>query len=204
MRSLTRGHRPPGSKERAAGQSLVEFALVFPIFWIMVIGLIEFSFMFNAVLSVSFASRNAAVVAAEAASSATADCSILQSVENNIGVPASAKQISKVDIYWTDDNGVKVSGATTTYNRTGSLACTVNGVSFSVPYALSTNGYDDADRCSTRSGCGYDSVGRLHSSLDTIGVQITYFYPYHTPYGVALGSGITMVRASEMRMEPFQ
>ena len=39
------------------GQSLVEFALVFPIFFILLLGIIEFAFVFNAMLAVNFASR---------------------------------------------------------------------------------------------------------------------------------------------------
>jgi hypothetical protein len=42
------------------GQSIVEFALVVPILLIFVMGIIEFGFMFNAYLTISNASREAA------------------------------------------------------------------------------------------------------------------------------------------------
>jgi hypothetical protein len=44
-----------------------------------------------------------------------------------------------------------------------------------------------------------------HPGLDTIGVKITYLYPYHTPYGAVLGgTSLTVERSSEMRLEPYQ
>jgi len=132
------------------GQSLAEFALVFPLFWMVLIALIEFAFAFQAVLAVSFSSRNAAVIAAEAGPAGMADCAILKSIEGDLTAPSSPSQIQKVDIYWTDSNGVIRSGATTTYTRSGSttIPCTVNGASFTVPYAPpSPNGYPIASRC---------------------------------------------------------
>ena len=48
------------------GQSLVEFSLVFPFFLILLFSVIEFSFALNALLSVDFATREAALAAAEA------------------------------------------------------------------------------------------------------------------------------------------
>ena len=193
---------PRRKSERERGQGLVEFALVFPIFWGVLMALIEFTFGFNAVLSVGFASRNAALIAAEASNSSTADCSILRSIEGDIDAPASVNQISKVDIYWTNANGAIQSGAITTYTRSvsASLACTVNGSSFTVPYSQTANGYPYSARCTTRAGCGSG-----HTGLDTIGVKISYFYRFVTPYGAVLGnSGWSLDRSSEMRLEPYQ
>lgn len=47
-------------KENQKGQSIVEFALVVPLLLIFVMGIIEFGFMFNAYLTISNASREAA------------------------------------------------------------------------------------------------------------------------------------------------
>jgi Flp pilus assembly protein TadG len=210
MRLFDRGRRGSATAHTGErGQSLVEFAVIFPLFWMCVIALIEFSFIFNAVLTISSASRNAAVIAAEAADSSTADCSILQSVEGDFDAPTFPNQIQKVDIYWTDDNGARVSGAITTYTRTtsSSISCNVNGNAFTVPYTLTTNGYPASARCSTRSGCVPSSANNNvnHPGLDTVGVDITYKYLYKTPYSAVLGgSGLTLDRASEMRVEPFQ
>jgi Flp pilus assembly protein TadG len=196
--------RRPTSRTRKTatrGQGLVEFAVVFPLFWTVLIALIEFSFGFQSVLAVSFASRNAAVIASEAGPAAMADCAILRSIESDVTAPSSAGQIQKVDVYWTDSNGVVKAGATTTYTRSTSstIPCSVNNVSFTVPYTRTADGYPMATRCSIRSGCSG------HVGVDTVGVKITYLYPFHTPYGAVLGgTGWTLGRSSEMRMEPFQ
>ena len=60
--------RPAGRGSR--GQSLVEFALVFPIFLLLLFGIIEFAFVFNAQLSLNYATRDAALIAAEAGNNA--------------------------------------------------------------------------------------------------------------------------------------
>ena len=193
---------PRSRKTDAHGQTLVEFAIVFPLFWTVLIGLIEFCFAFQSVLAVSFSSRNAAVIAAEAGNAPTADCSILKSIEGDVSAPSSANRITSIDIYWTDANGVPKANSTTTYTRdtTKTMSCTVAGVSYTLPYGTpSPNGYPYTSRCSIRSGC----TG--HTGLDTVGVKVTYNYAYHTPYGSVLGGGgITVVRSSEMRMEPYQ
>lgn len=202
--------RRSSAKDRQAaerGQSLIEFALVFPLFWIVLIGLIEFAFAFQAVLAVSYSSRNAVVIASEAGSDLQADCSILRSIDGDLGAPAAASQIQKVDIYWTDSNGAVKPGWTTTYTRSTSstTSCTVNGVATTVPYAKTADGYQMKNRCSTRSGCTDVDTGTVHVGLDTVGVKVTYVYRYHTPYGSVLGgTGMTLERASEMRLEPYQ
>ena len=50
------------------GQALVEFTLVFPIFMMLLVGFIEFVFVFNGVLAVDLASRGAALAATEGGS----------------------------------------------------------------------------------------------------------------------------------------
>jgi Flp pilus assembly protein TadG len=198
---MRRPHSRPDRRTTERGQSLVEFAVVFPLFWMVLIALIEFAFAFQSVLAVSFSSRNAAVIAAEAGPAGMADCAILRSIEGDLTAPSSPAQVQKVDVYWTDSNGVVRSGATTTYTRSTSatIPCTVNGTSFTVPYTQTANGYPIASRCAIRSGCAG------HVGVDTIGVKITYRYLFHTPYGNVLGgTGWTLERSSEMRMEPYQ
>ena len=59
--------------ERPDGQSLVEFALLIPLFLLMVVGIIEFSFAFNASLNTNYASRAGGLMAAEAGNASAAD-----------------------------------------------------------------------------------------------------------------------------------
>ena len=74
LRSHGRTMIPPSRQGRQKGQSLVEFALVFPLFIVLLLSIIEFMFLFNAQLSLNYATRDAALVAAEAGARPDADC----------------------------------------------------------------------------------------------------------------------------------
>lgn len=192
-------------EKRSAGQSLVEFALVFPLFFILVLGVIEFAFAFNAILAVNYASRNAALVAAEAGSATGADCAILSGVEQDIGPPASHAKVTKVEIYRANSDGTDFApAARTTFTRTGTKSCTQpDGTNVTVPYSLTgVAGYPEASRCNVLAGCG----GTHTPSVDHVGVRIYYDHAYVTPLRtfVGTGTGITFDRTNVMRMEPVQ
>ncbi len=202
--------RPPlRARRRAArdaGQALVEFSLVIPLFLLLALGLVEFAFVFNAVLATNFASRTAALVAAEAGNSMGSDCVILESVEREVGAPADRGAITSVEIYRSDTNGVQLGSAAASYTRSGSLTCDYpDGTSITVPYHLvGTDGYPEDDRCNVLAGCVAGPSGN-HPGLDTIGVRITYDHTWRTPLNNFMpgsGSGFTFERSNAMRMEP--
>lgn len=191
----------------ARGQTLVEFALVFPIFMLLVIGIIEFAFVFNALLSIGHATRDAALIAAEAGNAASADCVILQTIEQDVSAPADLNRIQQVSIYRSNQNGAII--AENLYTRTGVMTpgpsattCTLpNGSSLTVPYQATSTGYPFGSRCNVSAGCP-DTATR---PLDTIGVKIVYQHTWVTPLAnlVSLGgSGVTLTQANAMRMEP--
>ncbi len=150
------------------GQTLVEFALVFPVFMLLVIAVIEFAFVFSGMLGISYATRDAALLAAEAGSSPGADCVIIKAVDQAVSPPADDSRIQAIVIYRADLNGVEIPGASNTWTRGASSSCP-DGTT--VPYARQTNGYprgrtraaspsaatgspDVADARSTPSACG--------------------------------------------------
>ncbi len=186
---------------RSEGQSLVEFALVFPIFFTLFLGIVEFAFVFNALLSVNFASRNAALAAAEAGNAAGADCVILSGIESDVSAPARASSISTVNIYRAQSDGLAYSPSTmTTYQRTGSTTCTMpDATTRTVPYTRTLNDYPEVDRCNVIGGCG-----GTHTTVDHIGVRIFYTHNFVTPLKtfVSGGSGMSFDRSNVMRMEP--
>ncbi len=194
-------HCRPRSRDRARGQSLVEFALAFPLFLTVALAVIEFSFAFHAVLSVDYASRTAALLAAEGGSAPGSDCIILRSIEANVTAPADKAQIVEVDIYQSDKNGNMI-GTATSYERTGATTCTfAGGTTITVPYSLTADGYPEADRCNILAGCSTD-----HPSLDTVGVMITYHHAWVTPLRAFVGGnpgGFEFARSNATRMEPI-
>jgi Flp pilus assembly protein TadG len=197
IRTKLSSHR----RTRPAGQTLVEFALVFPIFFVLLMGVIEFGLVFNALLSINFASRDGSLIAAEAGSAVGSDCVILNKVEQGVGAPSSTSRITRVEIYQAGKTGNALAGKTNTYDRTGTMTCTLpDSTTMTVPYTLSGSaGYVDTTRCNVQGGCSGSG------GVDTIGVKITYAYTPFTPLGSFIGLGttsFTLVESNAMRMEP--
>ena len=88
VRWLRRRRRP----DSEGGQSLAEFALLAPLFMLLVIGLIEFAFAFNASLNTNYASREGGLIAAEAGNASAADCLILNAIDGAISSPTDRGQ----------------------------------------------------------------------------------------------------------------
>jgi uncharacterized protein (UPF0333 family) len=208
---------PPGAwgrrSHRGRGQTLVEFALVLPVFMVLLMGVIEFAFMFNATLAINFGSRDASLIAAESGSQSTADCAILARIEQSIGVPVDKTKtatsgIQSVTIYKADRAGNPVAGAQTVYDRTGSMTC-AGFTPNPMPYTRGVNGYPMGEaptggRCDILTGCS------ATVPMDSIGVKIVYRYYLHTPLrnlvsflpGASLGY-VDFAWSNVMRMEPI-
>ncbi len=196
-----RSATPGAARVQMRGQSLVEFSLVLPLFLTILLAIIEFGFAFNSVLAVNFASRNAALMAAEGGDAQGTDCLVLRAVENDVTAPADRTRIGSVEIFRADRNGDRV-GDPTVYARSGgSTTCEyAGGVTVTVPYALIADGYSEEDRCNTLAGC---ADGR---TLDLVGVEITYTHAWVTPLRNFIGGnpgGFTFDRSNATRMEPI-
>jgi Flp pilus assembly protein TadG len=190
-----RRHRGTGD-----GQTLAEFALVLPIFILLLIAVVEFALMFNAFLGINFATRDASLIGAEAGNAVEADCLILQTVEEAVGAPADRARITQVRIYKATQAG-QPTGAVSTYLRTGSTSCLrPSGVTVTVPYTISSAGYPPANRCNVLAGCNGGP-----QELDQIGVEVTYVHRWITGFGAAFGGSgglLTLVKGNVMRLEP--
>lgn len=184
------------------GQSLVEFALVFPIFILLFIGLIEFAVLFSIILNVNYASRDAALIAAEVGDGLGGDCVILSTMDQALEGPTSRSEIEEVRIFWADANGVEKPNEANIYTRGGvGTSCTfADGSTVTVPYTAVALNYPAAERCSTLAGCPG------HPGLDTIGVAIEFHHDWLTPLPNLVSvppTGITFTRSNTMRMEPI-
>lgn len=206
---MTIFRRGKDRKDRSTGQTLVEFALVFPLFFTLFLGVIEFAFAFNAILAVNYASRNAALAAAEAGASSGADCVILSGIEADVSAPANHAHITRVEIYRAKSNGDDYDGTTrTVYTRNLAVAvsCTRPDLTTtSIYYSRTSNLYPELSRCNIMAGCPGASGGGNHTGIDHLGVRIFYDHPFVTPLQtfVGNGTGITFDRSNVMRMEPI-
>ena len=90
--------------------------------------LIEFAFVFSGMLGISYATRDAALIAAEAGSGLAgsdkaADCAIIQTVDRAVSAPADDNRIQSITIYKANQSGVEISGVSNVWTRGGSTAC---------------------------------------------------------------------------------
>ena len=206
-----RSWRPPDQGDR--GQALVEFALIFPIFIVLLFGIIEFMFLFNAQLSLNYATRDAALIAAEAGNNEAADCRILQQIDQDLNAPTDESRVLTVHIFSATETGDPLATPKEqTYTRGGTTTCG----SITAPYTIGTSDYPYNVRCSDfdRTGCSAVYTGPSNTGVDIIGVRIDYGYRYVTPLGGAVsligggaplwgGAGMTMTTDNAMRMEPI-
>jgi Flp pilus assembly protein TadG len=197
---MNRLFRRPNRRPDERGQSLVEFALILPIFLILIIGLMEFSVAMSAQLNVNYASRDAALIAAETGGNAASDCVVLQRVDDVINGPSDQRMVTEVRIFHADRNGNELSGEANVYTPTGNTTCSMpDGTSITVRYRAVATGYPFASRCTFVAGCGT-------RQLDTVGVSISYSHRWITPLASLVnlsGSGFNFTKTNAMRMEPI-
>jgi Flp pilus assembly protein TadG len=205
------------AERKSRGQALVEFALAFPFFVVLLMALIEFAFLMNGQLSISYATRDAALIAAEAGNGVGSDCLILQKVQQDVTAPANAQNITEIVIYWTNSVGqsLDTSGAVTAFGSAnqavdryvpGTMTCTfADGATLTVPYQLQGAAlYPESARCNAIRGTGSGCLAG-HTGLDTVGVQVTYNASWRTPLHGLIGlsgNGWTLVQSNQMRLEP--
>jgi hypothetical protein len=178
--------------------------LVLPLFLFVLIAIIEFAFAFSTLNALGFAARDVARVGVEGGDRQGTDCSMLQDLEVAFGATSDRAGISQVEIFWSDDNGHLLNGATNVYRRSGSLSCTtVKGQTVTLPYTIQPGAaYPEASRCTVIAGC--DAMTPPHPGVDTLGVRITYSYRWRTPLSVLLqmAPSITFHAEQQMRIEP--
>jgi Flp pilus assembly protein TadG len=180
------------------GQAIIEFAMLLPVLVLLIIGLIEFSFVWNSRNTVLFASRDGSMLAAEGGSLDGTDCVVLKRIESDVVSPSSTLRLQQVQIYWSDRNGDQIGANQNVYTRSGSTSCNYpDGTTITVPYTLTTAGYLESSRCSVLAGCGGS-----HTTVDTIGVRVTYQHFWLTSFVRFAGTSVTFTEASITRAEP--
>ncbi|TMG57253.1 MAG: hypothetical protein E6H84_01090 [Chloroflexi bacterium] len=126
----------PFRRREDRGQALIEFALVIPLLLLLILGIVEFSFVWNSRNTVLFASRDASMLAAEGGAIQGTDCLVLDRIERDVVSPSRAIRIQEVAIYWADRNGGQIGPSANVYDRTGSMTCAGGGSTLTVPYSL--------------------------------------------------------------------
>jgi hypothetical protein len=190
LRSAIERSRPPRT-ERKRGQSLVEFAMIITVVMLLLLGMLEFGFLFDHTLTLQYASREGARVgsalvngggdlgcgAGQSPSASDVDPNIVAAVTRVLNSPGSRvnpAEVPTITIYKADVNGNPLRSSGTdianVWRRNPGAGPTVDGRP--LDYTLA-GGDTHWAACSRSNG----------SSPDSIGISLTYTYRFQTALG---------------------
>jgi len=183
---------------RGRGQSLVEYAIVVPVFLLMLLGMLELGLAFSQHLTMEYATREGARVGA-ALGNGTDDypctdpnanggnnpvdrlvIAAVQRVLTASGSQVSLNAIQSIRIYKANGSGGEV-GPVNVWTR-GATAGTTTTKGTPLPplvFKLSSYGWNPCTRKNDFGG---------GSGPDSIGVSFRYTYSYVTPLGALMGA----------------
>lgn len=203
---MTRLHRRHERTERTErGQGLVEFAMLVPVFMLLLLGLLEFGFVFDHTMTVSYATREGARSgAAFAQGNATTipcvdiDKNIIAAVQRVLKAPGSLVQVNRitnVTIYQATSTGTPVANRSNVWTYSAGGGPSVDGAALDF----------------IQGGVQWNACSRINgASPDSLGVSITYDYKFVTPLSAALGffgppggAGLTIRDRTVMALNPI-
>jgi len=187
---------------RERGQGLVEFAMIVPVFMLLLLGMLEFGFVFDHTLTIQYASREGARVGSALANGGgklgcdtgespnwtTVDPLVIAAVTRVLTSPGSrvtVDAIPTIQIYEADPNGQEL----------GPVNVWV--------YAPGAGPEVDGKKLDFKeSSVGWRACERSNGNpADSIGVSLTYTYQFITPLGGILrffgGTGWSSLTVSD-------
>jgi Flp pilus assembly protein TadG len=183
---------PEGHHER--GQTLVEFALILPVMLLLLLGLVEFGFVFANYQGLEYATREGARTASALANGqngqngapvatacTTIDDQVIAAVQRVItgtGSPLVLANVSQIRIFKYDDaTTAPASSYVNVWTPASSGASIVDGTALKFK----------------RTSGNWDACTRLNGlAPDSVGVDVSYSYTFATGLGAMLGwAGVT-------------
>jgi hypothetical protein len=171
------------------GQSLVEFAMVVPVVLVLLLGMLEFGFVFDQAMTLNYATREGARSGSAFAAgndttmvcttSVDVDKHILAAVQRVLDAPGSQVRpagISQIRIYRAKSTGAESGSAVNVWVYDAGNGPLVDGAR--LDYRASSTGW---------SACSRDNTWTGGVAPDSIGVSIQYDYRFQTPLGGLLG-----------------
>jgi hypothetical protein len=172
---------------------MVEFALILPLFLILLMGMLEFGVVFDHRNAMAYAVREGARVGASLGNGGSqpsgVDPAILAAVERGLTDPILIENIASIEIFQADTSGQPVSGKIDKFDRDGN--------------PIGTPGWPATSRVPP--GLVQGATG------DSIGVRVVYNFRPQTPLGTLLGlfingnppyTTIPMTDKAVTRLEP--
>jgi hypothetical protein len=201
------------------GQALYEFAILLPVFLLLLLGMLEFGSMFLQNQTLQYATREGARAGAAMANGSLTDracvsgggsvgatnvdplvMDAVQRVLKSSGSQVDLSRVTNIVIFRADPTTGQDTGNHNTWTWVGSgLGASVQCQSPAVNLDFSPNGT-----------VGWPAANRVNGAVpDSIGVSITYQYQFRTPLGGILGffggnswSSLTMTDRTVMALEP--
>ncbi len=186
---MTRASQPDRPGGPSLGQGLVEFALVLPIFLVLLLALLDFGLAFSHNLTLEYASREGARTgAALAAGNSSLACDkvdsyVMAAVQRVLKAPGSSVRlgdIGEVHIYKAGPDGAE--------KDSHGVAYPVNVWKYNAGSKPTVDG-QVLDFGLTSAGWSACSRSNATPNPDSIGISITYAYHFITP----LASAISLV-----------
>jgi hypothetical protein len=192
---VVRAPRPHQPRRKRAGQGIVEFAVTLPVFMMLLLGMLEFGFVFRHHLGLEYATREGARMAAALGNGtdqvvcADVDKNViaaLQRVATSPGTAIKLANISEIRIYAADVDGAQIGGQVNVW--VPGNGPTVDG--YPLQFARSAP-LDPWSACIRK-----NSWTLPNTPPDSVGVSLTYRYDLITPIGSfvrAFGSGSIVI-----------
>lgn len=175
-----------GAREKDCGQSLVEFAVVLPVFALFLLGMLEMGLAFNHHLTLEYATREGSRTGSALANGGSTNCiagidiaqidqqimAAMQRVLKSPGSPIRIASISEIRLFRSDANGNQVGSQVNIWGP-------APGAGPDVDPGLGVDRLDFSQR-----SVGWPACSRSSGpSPDSIGVRIRYGYMFQTPLG---------------------
>jgi Flp pilus assembly protein TadG len=164
----------------------VEFALVLPILFLILISIFELGLAFKDFLTVSYMAREGARLSAFLGTDPDADCTMITTLASNIST-ADLNRLQRIEIFRADTAGNQVAADTNTFTYTGTdpLDCTDWTQVITWP---STDRQTEVDTDGT-------------PPLDVIGVRVVITHTWISQFPPYFGS-FSINENTIVRMEP--
>jgi hypothetical protein len=179
LRTSVQHDRQPG-RVRGCGQSLVEFALVAPVLFLLLFGVIEFGLLVFAVTSAQFAALQGARAASEFSWNQGADSQVIDAVRQTPLGTTTIVSVDEIDVFKVDQQ------------PDGSLQ----------PNPTLVDRYDGAGTPLAAPGWPPSARSMSVSHPDVVGVRVSYTYSWKFGLFADLFPPLSRTAAYWVRIEP--
>jgi hypothetical protein len=209
---------PRQRRRPARGQGIVEFALILPLFLLILLGMIEFGFIFTHDLTVEYATREGARAGSaldngggtlgcgvgQSPNWKTVDPLVIAAVERVLASPGSQiviANVSKIVIYKANPStGANDQGLQDVWTYSAGAGPIPGGGTQHLDFIDSSYPNGDAWQACARTNAA--------PNIDSIGVSLTYTYHFQTPLAAVesfFGGGsptLTLTDKTVMQLNP--